>query len=123
MSGLILSLKDGIQLSGGEQQKLAIARAMYRDGDMYIFDEPNASLDPMAEYNTYKQYSKMIKDSIAIFISHRMITTRFCTKILTVENGNITNFDTPENLLRQEDSLYYKLFSMQKEQLNVFTNN
>jgi len=113
------SFKDGIQLSGGEQQKLAIARAMYRDGDMYIFDEPNASLDPMAEYNTYKQYNKMIKDSIAIFISHRMITTRFCTKILTVENGNITNFDTPENLLRQEDSLYCKLFSMQKEQLNV----
>lgn len=108
---------DGIKLSGGEEQKLAIARAMYRKGLLYIFDEPNSSLDPMAEYKTYEQYNKMIRNDTAIFISHRMVTTKFCTKLLTIEKGKVTNFTTPENLLKDKKSLYYKLFNMQKEQL------
>lgn len=107
----------GVQLSGGERQRLAIGRAICQDGDVFIFDEPNSSLDPVSEYEAYTKYAEMTKNKTAVYISHKMTTTQFCTKLLVLEDGRVTHFDTPENLLEDENSLYYKLFMHQKSLL------
>lgn len=107
---------DGIYCSGGEFQKLAIARAAYRKGQLYIFDEPGASLDPISEAEMYQQYNQMTGEHIAFYISHKMITTLFCTKLLILENGRMTGFAAPDELLQKHDSLFYQLFMRQKEE-------
>lgn len=107
---------NGVECSGGERQKLAIARAAYRRSQMFLFDEPDASLDPVSESQIYKHYNQMTEDHIAFYISHKMITTWFCTKLLILENGRMTGFATPDELAKRRDTLFYHLFTQQKNE-------
>lgn len=108
---------DGILLSGGQSQRLAMARAIYRDGDVFILDEPDSSVDPLVEYHLYQKYNDITNNRTSLFISHRMITTQFCDKILVLDNGTIAAFLPPSALLQDTDSLYYHLYELQKNQL------
>ncbi len=105
--------EKGIELSGGESQKVAIARALYKDASLVILDEPTSALDPLAEADIYENFNKLVGDKTAIYISHRMSSSVFCDRILIIEEGKVSDFDTHENLLKKTDSLYYKLFQAQ----------
>lgn len=103
----------GIELSGGESQKVAIARALYKDASLIILDEPTSALDPLAEAEIYEHFNSLVGDKTAIYISHRMSSSVFCDKILVIENGRISDFDSHQNLLRNKESLYARLFNSQ----------
>lgn len=107
----------GILLSGGQSQRLAMARAIYRNGDIFILDEPDSSVDPLVEYHIYQKYSAITNNKTSLFISHRMITTQFCDKILVLDNGSVAAFCPPSELIKDTESLYFKLFELQKKQL------
>ncbi|KAI4453065.1 atp-binding cassette sub-family b [Holotrichia oblita] len=81
--------EDGIMLSGGQQQKLLLARALYKDAPILILDEPTAALDPIAESEVYEKFYEVTKNKMAIYISHRLASTRFCDKILMLKDGRI----------------------------------
>lgn len=106
--------EDGIDLSGGEYQKLLLARAIYKDSPIIILDEPTASLDPVAENELYLKYNSLFKDKTAIFISHRLSSTRFCDKILLLQNGQLLEVGTHEELLNLNGK-YAELFNVQKK--------
>ena len=78
-----------MQFSGGETQKLLVARAMYRNGPILILDEPTSALDPIAESKLYAEYNSMTKEKTAVFISHRLASTKFCDRILLLEKGSV----------------------------------
>lgn len=105
--------EKGIELSGGEAQKIAIARALYKDSSLVILDEPTSALDPLAEADIYKNFNEMVGDKTALYISHRMSSSVFCDKILVIDGGVISDFDSHKNLMKKKESLYYKLFSSQ----------
>jgi ABC-type multidrug transport system fused ATPase/permease subunit len=105
--------EGGIELSGGESQKVAIARALYRDSSLVILDEPTSALDPLAEADIYQNFNNLVQDKTAIYISHRMSSSVFCDKILVIDGGTISDYDTHKNLMTKTDSLYYKLFMSQ----------
>ncbi len=91
--------EKGAELSGGEKQKLALARAIYKDGKVLVLDEPTAALDPIAESEIYRKYSEMTRGRTAIFISHRLASTRFCDEILVLEDGRIAERGSHEQLM------------------------
>ena len=91
--------EDGLLLSGGESQKLILARALYKDGRLLLLDEPTAALDPIAESAQYQQYLALGKDKTSIFISHRLASTRFCDRILFLSGGRITESGSHEELM------------------------
>ena len=91
--------EDGILLSGGEMQKLILARALYKDGRLLLLDEPTAALDPIAESAQYQQYFALGKDKTSIFISHRLASTRFCDRILFLSGGRITETGSHDELM------------------------
>jgi len=101
-------------LSLGQKQKLAIARALYQDADFLILDEPTASLDPLAESKIYEHFNEMTEGKTAIFISHRMSSSRFTDKILLLDNGKAAAFDSHVNLMKT-DNLYSKLYKAQAQ--------
>ena len=105
--------KNGIEMSGGESQKVAIARALYKDASLVILDEPTSALDPLAEAEIYENFNKMVGNKTAIYISHRMSSSVFCDKILIIDDGKVSDYDTHRNLLENKDGLYYKLFNSQ----------
>lgn len=107
--------ENGIEMSGGESQKVAIARALYKDSSMVILDEPASALDPIAEAEIYEKFNNLVEDKTAIYISHRMSSSVFCDKILIIDGGSVADFDTHENLMQKTESLYYKLFNSQAE--------
>lgn len=107
--------EDGIELSGGQSQKIAIARALYKKASMVILDEPASALDPIAEAEIYEKFNGLVEDKTAIYISHRMSSSVFCDKILIIDGGTVADFDTHENLMQKTESLYYKLFMSQAE--------
>ncbi len=107
--------KDGVELSGGQGQKIAIARALYKKASMVILDEPASALDPIAEAEIYEKFNGLVEDKTAIYISHRMSSSVFCDKILIIDSGTVADFDTHENLMKKTDSLYYKLFMTQAD--------
>lgn len=107
--------EDGSEMSGGQLQKIAIARALYKDADLIMLDEPTSALDPLAEAEIYEHFNELVEDKTAIYISHRMSSSVFCDRILLLNDGRIEAFDTHENLMRKSDSLYYKLFQTQAE--------
>ena len=105
--------EDGIEMSGGQGQKVAIARALYKDASLIILDEPTSALDPLAEAEIYEHFNELVGDKTAIYISHRMSSSVFCDKILIIDGGKVSDFDTHKNLMKKTDSLYYKLFTSQ----------
>ena len=105
---------EGIELSGGENQKLALARALYKNGKIVILDEPTSALDAVAEYNIYKGFDELIGDKTAIYISHRLASTKFCDVIAFFENGEIVEYGTHEELLKKNGK-YSDMFNIQAQ--------
>lgn len=105
--------EKGIEMSGGEGQKIAIARALYKEASLIILDEPTSALDPIAEAEIYENFNELVGNKTAIYISHRMSSSVFCDKILIIDKGKISDFDSHENLMEKKDGLYYKLFQAQ----------
>ncbi|MDO5422679.1 MAG: ABC transporter ATP-binding protein [Eubacteriales bacterium] len=103
---------DGILFSGGQTQRLMLARALYKDGPILILDEPTAALDPIAENDIYRKYHDMTKGKTSVFISHRLASTRFCDRIIFVADGGIVEEGTHESLLALGGA-YAKLFEVQ----------
>lgn len=103
---------DAVECSGGEMQKLAIARAMLKQSDLLILDEPTAALDPLAESEIYRRFGTLTEGRTAIFISHRMSSSVFCDRILVIDQGRVVAFDTHQNLMAS-DNLYRRLFLTQ----------
>ena len=103
---------DGVLFSGGEIQRLMLARALYKDAPILLLDEPTAALDPIAENDIYMKYSDMTKGKTSLFISHRLASTRFCDRIIFVVDGGIAEEGTHEELLKQNGE-YAKLFEIQ----------
>ena len=106
--------KDGIQFSGGEKQKLLLARTIYKNAPLLLLDEPTAALDPLAEHEMYLKYNTLVKDKSSIFISHRLSSTRFCDRILFLENGEIAEEGSHEELMKKE-GLYAHMFDVQSQ--------
>lgn len=104
----------GIDLSGGEKQKLIFARALYKEAPLLILDEPTAALDPIAEHELYVHYGEAMQGKTGIFISHRLSSTRFCDRILLLEDGAIIEEGTHESLLAQ-GGRYASLYEMQSQ--------
>lgn len=111
--------EDGIELSGGEGQKIAIARALYKNSSLVILDEPASALDPIAEAEIYEKFNSLVEDKTAVYISHRMSSSVFCDRILIIDGGRVADFDTHEHLMQKKDSLYYKLFESQAKNYRV----
>lgn len=107
--------EDGVDISGGEAQKIALARALYKDAPFIILDEPTAALDPIAEAELYKSFNRFVGERTAVYISHRLSSCRFCDKILVFENGKSVQTGTHEELLSIEDGLYNKLWNAQAQ--------
>lgn len=105
---------EGVELSGGENQKLALARALYKNGKIVILDEPTSALDAVAEYNIYKGFDELIGDKTAIYISHRLASTKFCDVIAFFENGEIVEYGTHEELLKKNGK-YSDMFNIQAQ--------
>lgn len=103
---------DGVLFSGGQTQRLMLARALYKDGPILLLDEPTAALDPIAENDIYMKYSEMTKGKTSLFISHRLASTRFCDRIIFVGDGRIIEEGTHESLLAKNGE-YAKLFEVQ----------
>lgn len=106
--------EDGIDLSGGERQKLALARALYKDAPIMVLDEPTAALDALAEYHLYKSFDDMIGVKTAVYISHRLSSTRFCHQIAMFSNGELAEYGTHDELI-QKKGAYAKLFEVQAQ--------
>lgn len=103
---------DGVLFSGGEMQRLMLARALYKDGPVLVLDEPTAALDPLAEQDIYHKYHEMTAGKTAVFISHRLASTRFCDRIIFLSDGIVKEEGTHEDLL-QLNGGYAELFEVQ----------
>ena len=106
--------ETGFEPSGGEGQKLALARALYKDAPIVILDEPTAALDPRAEYELYQQFNAMVQGKTAVYISHRLSSTRFCDVIAVFSGGEVAEYGSHEDLM-QNGGLYKELFDMQAQ--------
>ena len=106
--------EDGAELSGGETQRLMLARALYKDGPIIALDEPTAALDPIAENDIYQKYSSMTQGRTSLFISHRLASTRFCDRIIMLKDGCISEEGTHDELMRRGGE-YAKLFAVQSK--------
>lgn len=104
----------GVDLSGGEKQKLALARALYKDAPVVVLDEPTAALDALAEKQLYERFDSMIRERTAVYISHRLASTRFCDKIAMFVDGELREYGTHEDLIRQRGA-YAEMFDVQAQ--------
>jgi ATP-binding cassette subfamily B protein len=105
---------EGIDLSGGEWQKVALARAYMRDAQIVILDEPTAALDARAEFEVFKRFAELTKGKTAVIISHRFSTVRMADRILVLKNGEMLEIGTHEELL-ENNGLYAELFNLQAQ--------
>jgi ATP-binding cassette subfamily B protein len=105
--------EEGVEFSGGQSQKIAIARALYKDASLVILDEPTSALDPMAEAEIYENFNSLVGDKTALYISHRMSSSMFCDKILVISDGKVEAFDTHRELMKNPVGTYYRLFTSQ----------
>ena len=104
--------EDAVDFSGGEKQKLALARALYKNGSIVVLDEPTAALDPIAENSLYMKYNELTSESTSVFISHRLSSTRFCDRILFLEDGRIAEEGSHDELMKA-GGRYRELFELQ----------
>jgi len=107
--------ENGTDFSGGEKQKLAIARAVYADPPVMIFDEPTAALDPIAEYEIIHNLGQAAREKTAVFISHRLSSARTSDKIAVLANGELCEFGTHSDLIQKENGMYRELFNAQAQ--------
>ena len=105
--------EEGIEPSGGEQQKIAIARALYKDAPVIILDEPTAALDPVAEYEIYRQFHTLVGEKTAIYISHRLSSCRFCDTIAVFADGKIQEYGSHDQLANIPNGIYAGMFEAQ----------
>lgn len=106
--------EDGVELSGGETQRLMLARALYKDAPIILLDEPTAALDPLAESDMYQKYDQMTLGRTSVYISHRLASTRFCDRIILIDGAVIKEEGTHESLLNL-NGIYANLFEVQKK--------
>lgn len=107
--------KNGVDISGGEAQKVAIARALYHDTPFVILDEPTAALDPLAEYEIYSHFDDLVGTKTAVYISHRLSSCQFCNDILVIDNGQAVQRGSHEKLVQETEGLYYTLWNTQAQ--------
>lgn len=108
---------NGVQLSGGEFQKIALARAIYRDASILILDEPTSALDPRAEHEIYNNFYAMSRNKTTFFISHRLANSRTCDRVIVFQGGSIVE-DGSHNALLEAGGIYSELYRMQQEYYN-----
>lgn len=106
--------EEGFEPSGGEGQKIALARALYKDAPIVLLDEPTAAMDPKAEYELYQKFNEMVQGKTAIYISHRLSSAKFCDIIAVFRNGQIIEYGSHDELYRK-GGVYAALFSMQSQ--------
>ena len=107
--------ENGIEISGGEAQKIALARALYKDAPFIVLDEPTAALDPIAEYEIYSKFNEITGDKTTIFISHRLSSCRFCDDIAVFDNGQIVQCGSHDELVADETGKYHELWYVQAQ--------
>lgn len=105
--------EDGVEISGGEAQKIAIARALYKDAPFVILDEPTSALDPISEFEIYSKFNELVEDKTSIFISHRMSSCRFCDDIIVFDSGKIIQRGNHDTLIKDENNVYASLYNAQ----------
>jgi ATP-binding cassette subfamily B protein len=115
--------ENGIEMSGGELQKLAIARAFYKNSSLIILDEPTSALDPLAEAEIYEHFSELVANRTSIYISHRMSSCVFSDRIIVLDENKVQMIDTHEKLMKQRNSKYYELFNSQSIYYQANTNS
>ncbi len=106
---------EGMETSKGEAQKIALARALYKDAPFFILDEPTAALDPLAEADVYARFNEIVSDKTAVFISHRLSSCRFCDNIAVFDNGQLVQYGNHDNLIADRDGKYYELWTAQAQ--------
>lgn len=104
---------EGVEISGGEAQKIAIARALYRDAPFVVLDEPTAALDPVSEFEIYRRFNSFTDGKTAVYISHRLSSCRFCDKIVVFDKGRIVQTGSHEALLSDKNGQYNALWNAQ----------
>lgn len=109
---------SGVAVSGGEAQKLAMARTLYRDAPFMILDEPTTALDPLAEYEVYSGFDELVGTKTAVYISHRLSSCQFCNDILVIEEGQAVQRGSHKELVQDQNGLYYKLWNAQAQYYN-----
>ncbi|MBE5931694.1 MAG: ABC transporter ATP-binding protein [Lachnospiraceae bacterium] len=107
--------EKGTELSGGQQQKTAIARALYKNAPIVILDEPTAALDPVAEYDIYRSFDTLVGGKTAIYISHRLSSCKFCDRIAVFAENTIKEYGTHEELVDKKNGIYAELFAAQAQ--------
>ena len=107
--------EDGVEISGGEAQKIALARALYKDAPFIVLDEPTAALDPIAEFEIYSKFNEIVGDKTAIFISHRLSSCRFCDDIAVFHEGELIQRGNHDTLIADENGKYYELWNAQAQ--------
>ena len=106
---------SGVEISGGEAQKIALARALYKDAPFIILDEPTAALDPLSEYEVYSNFNKISGEKTAVYISHRLASCRFCDKVAVFDGGRLVQTGTHEELLGDQEGRSYELWNAQAQ--------
>jgi ATP-binding cassette subfamily B protein len=107
--------EDGVEISGGEAQKIALARALYKDAPFIVLDEPTAALDPIAEFEVYSKFNEIVVNKTAIYISHRLSSCRFCDDIAVFHEGQLVQRGSHEQLLGDAEGKYFELWGAQAQ--------
>ena len=110
--------ENGVEISGGEAQKVALARALYKNAPFIVLDEPTSALDPIAEYDIYTKFNAIVENKTAIYISHRLASCRFCSEIIVFHEGKIVQQGSHKELIEEERGKYYELWNAQAQYYN-----
>jgi ATP-binding cassette subfamily B protein len=107
--------QDGVEISGGEAQKIALARALYKNAPFIVLDEPTAALDPIAEFEIYSRFNEIVGNKTAIYISHRLSSCHFCDDIAVFHEGELIQRGSHDILVGEESGKYYELWNAQSQ--------